>query len=56
VPIDACYELVGTMRKTWRGFDGGQEARTAMEDFFARVRARSRPVTSVEAGRAGDRR
>jgi Family of unknown function (DUF5947) len=56
VPIDACYELVGTMRKTWRGFDGGQEARTAMEDFFARVRARSRPVTPVEAGRAGDRR
>ena len=44
VPIDACYELVGTMRKTWRGFDGGQEARAALADFFARVDARSTPA------------
>lgn len=44
VPIDACYELVGTMRQTWRGFDGGQEARAAMAAFFDRVRARSRPA------------
>ena len=27
VPIDACYELVGHLRRLWRGFDGGQEAR-----------------------------
>ena len=27
VPIDACYELVGRLRRLWRGFDGGQEAR-----------------------------
>ena len=47
VPIDACYELVGRMRMTWRGFDGGQEARTALDEFFAMVDARSRP------GRAG---
>ena len=26
VPIDACYELVGQLRRLWRGFDGGQEA------------------------------
>ena len=44
VPIDACYELVGTMRRTWRGFDGGQEARAAMDDFFATVESRSRPA------------
>jgi hypothetical protein len=44
VPIDACYELVGRMRATWRGFDGGQEARAALEDFFATVEARSRPA------------
>ena len=24
VPIDACYELVGHLRRLWRGFDGGQ--------------------------------
>jgi hypothetical protein len=44
VPIDVCYELVGTMRATWRGFDGGQEARTAMEEFFARAETRARPA------------
>lgn len=44
VPIDACYELVGTMRQTWRGFDGGQEARAAMADFFATVEDRSQPA------------
>jgi hypothetical protein len=44
VPIDACYELVGTMRATWRGFDGGSEARAAMAAFFADVESRSRPA------------
>ena len=47
VPIDTCYALVGTMRATWRGFDGGQEARTAMDAFFAEVDRRSRPVVSA---------
>ncbi len=42
VPVDACYELVGTMRRTWRGFDGGQEARTAIDEFFAMVQRRSK--------------
>ena len=44
VPIDACYELVGRMRATWRGFDGGQEARAALAEFFADVDRRSRRV------------
>ena len=48
VPIDACYELVGTMRQTWRGFDGGQEARAAMAEFFASVERRSKPTTVLE--------
>jgi hypothetical protein len=42
VPIDACYELVGHLRRLWRGFDGGREAHEALDDFFARVRARAR--------------
>ena len=46
VPIDACYELVGRMRSTWRGFDGGQEARAALTAFFAEVERRSRPVVA----------
>jgi len=41
VPIDACYELVGLMRQLWRGFDGGREAREALDRFFSQLRARS---------------
>ncbi len=44
VPIDACYELVGRLRSLWRGFDGGTEARAAIDDFFAMVEQRSRPA------------
>jgi hypothetical protein len=47
VPIDACYELVGRLRTLWRGFDGGQEARAAMDAFFAQVKERSRPAAGV---------
>jgi hypothetical protein len=46
VPVDACYELVGLLRRSWRGFDGGQEARDALESFFTTVEARSKPVPS----------
>jgi len=41
VPIDACYELVGQMRRLWQGFDGGQEARQELHAFFARIKARA---------------
>jgi hypothetical protein len=41
VPIDRCYELVGRLRRVWRGFDGGQQARAELEDFFAEIAARS---------------
>ena len=44
VPIDACYELVGQLRRLWRGFDGGKEAHDALEEFFDHVRARARPA------------
>jgi hypothetical protein len=46
VPIDVCYELVGHLRQMWRGFDGGQEVRARLDDFFSRVRAKSRPVAT----------
>ncbi|MFF5563083.1 DUF5947 family protein [Streptomyces sp. NPDC012623] len=48
VPIDVCYELVGRLRTVWRGFDGGREAHAAMDAFFERVRARSRPAARDE--------
>ncbi len=44
VPIDVCYELVGHLRMLWRGFDGGQDVRRRLEEFFASVRAKSRPA------------
>jgi hypothetical protein len=45
VPIDSCYELVGHLRRLWRGFDGGAEARRALDDYFDRLRQRARPVS-----------
>jgi hypothetical protein len=44
VPIDACYELVGLVRLTWKGFDGGIEAHAAIDGFFAALHERSRPA------------
>ncbi|HWG15410.1 MAG TPA: DUF5947 family protein [Streptosporangiaceae bacterium] len=44
VPIDACYELAGRMRLTWRGFDGGSEARHSIADFLGTVRDRARQL------------
>jgi Fe-S cluster biogenesis protein NfuA len=43
VPIDACYELIGRIRRRWKGFDGGEEARSEIESFFTRLRAKSEP-------------
>ncbi|HXU73543.1 MAG TPA: DUF5947 family protein [Polyangia bacterium] len=43
VPVSACYELVGRVKRCWRGFDGGEEAWREIDAFFARVRGRSEP-------------
>ncbi len=45
VPIDACYQLVGLVRMYWKGFDGGEEAWTAINKFFDDLRERSEHVT-----------
>ncbi|HEY1882341.1 MAG TPA: DUF5947 family protein [Candidatus Cybelea sp.] len=42
VPIDAAYELVGTIRSTWKGFDGGEEAHRCIEEYFEKIGERSR--------------
>ena len=49
VPIDVCYELVGQLRRLWKGFDGGTEAHAALDAFFDRVRDRA----STGASRQG---
>ena len=49
VPIDACYEFVGRLRMLWRGFDGGQQARAYIDDFFENITARCREVSRDRA-------
>jgi hypothetical protein len=44
VPIDACYEFVGRLRMMWRGFDGGQDVRNYIDEFFDDVSTRSKVV------------
>ncbi len=34
VPVDLCYELVGRLRRHWRGFDGGEQAALEIDTFF----------------------
>jgi hypothetical protein len=38
VPVDACYELIGRIRRSWRGFQGGSAAWREIEDFFANLK------------------
>ncbi|MBV8966823.1 MAG: hypothetical protein JO191_11680 [Mycobacteriaceae bacterium] len=45
VPIDACYEFVGRLRMLWHGFDGGQQVREFIAEFFGLLAARSRAVS-----------
>ncbi|MCT7659494.1 DUF5947 family protein [Mycobacterium deserti] len=45
VPIDACYEFVGRLRQLWRGFDGGQQVREFIDDFFELVGTRGKAVS-----------
>jgi Family of unknown function (DUF5947) len=49
VPIDACYELAGRLRTVWRGFDGGQDARAAIAEFFGSVETRSKQIRRAPA-------
>lgn len=37
VPIDVCYELVGRVRRSWKGFDGGTEMWDELTHFFENI-------------------
>ena len=50
VPIDACYEFVGRLRMLWRGFDGGYEVREFVDEFFERIKARSKVAAHERPG------
>jgi hypothetical protein len=34
VPIDVCYALTGTVRRNWKGFEGGVDAWREIDRFF----------------------
>lgn len=44
-PIDRCYELVGIIRRHWRGFSGGEDVWERIEIFFNSLR----PYAPAEA-------
>jgi hypothetical protein len=46
VAVDRCYALVGTLRRQWRGFSGG-EVWGDVEAFFNDLRGRARPVAEL---------
>lgn len=49
VPVDLCYELVGRLRKHWRGFNGGEQAALEIDGFFQKLadREQGRVVCST---------
>jgi hypothetical protein len=48
-PIDLCYELVGIVRKHWRGFSGGEQVQRELDRFFNQLNARSEIVFDKRA-------
>lgn len=48
-PIDTCYRLVGLIRLHWRGFSGGQEVWSEIDDYFDALDRNSRTWTSTHA-------
>jgi hypothetical protein len=50
IPVDTCYELAGSLRLHWRGFDGGEQARRLLAEFLDGIRGRSRPLEEGDAG------
>ena len=48
VPIDACYQLVGLIRLSWRGLGGGTEVWEAIAGFFQEIQAKAQPVRGEE--------
>ncbi len=47
VPMDACYQLVGLIRVSWRGLGGGEQVWKSINDFFSEVHAKSQIVRGV---------
>lgn len=48
-PIDRCYELAGLLRKSWRGFSGGDQVWSAVERFFTRLETQATVIGAGDA-------
>jgi len=42
VSVDQCYGLVGILRRSWRGFSGGEEVWERIGQFFSELRGGAR--------------
>ena len=42
VSVDQCYRLVGILRRSWRGFSGGEEVWERIGQFFSELRGGAR--------------
>lgn len=49
VPIDACYDLIGRIRVNWKGFDGGDGVRRAVDAFLDEHAVGAHGALSLEA-------
>ena len=47
VPIDDCYELVGSIRSHWEGLSGGEAVWQEMRRFFERLEGRAMNVARI---------
>ncbi|GLV55214.1 hypothetical protein KDH_20610 [Dictyobacter sp. S3.2.2.5] len=41
VPIDSCYQLVGLIRRSWRGFSGGATVWQDINTYFETIQAKA---------------
>lgn len=49
VPIDACYELVGRIRKAWSGLGGDHVVEREIDQFFAAIVQKAERQAEVQA-------
>ena len=49
VPVDACYALIGRIRKAWSGFSGGTKVEKEIDAFFDDVLSRAGRTTGASA-------
>lgn len=54
VPVDACYALVGLLRRRWTGFSGGREVWEEIDRFFGELRVKGE-VTWQRAAASSER-